>query len=109
LAIGLGLSACQTARMAPPPPPRMVIAPPPPLPPPPPPLRRDQPNYYRLRNTPAGQVPARVALLLPLSSQSADARNVAEALQRAAELALFDSGNKDILLMPRDDGGTADK
>jgi branched-chain amino acid transport system substrate-binding protein len=109
LAIGLGVSACQTAKMAPPPPPRMVIAPPPPLPPPPAPLRRDQPSYYRLRNTPAGQVPARVALLLPLSSQSADARNVAEALQRAAELALFDSGNKDILLMPRDDGGTADK
>jgi ABC-type branched-subunit amino acid transport system substrate-binding protein len=54
-------------------------------------------------------VPARVALLLPFSSPSADARNIAEALERAAELALFDSGNKAILLMPRDDGGTPDK
>jgi ABC-type branched-subunit amino acid transport system substrate-binding protein len=72
-------------------------------------LRSDQPSYYRLRNSPAGKVPARVALLLPLSSPSADARTIAEALERAAELALFDSGNKDILLMPRDDGGTPDK
>jgi ABC-type branched-subunit amino acid transport system substrate-binding protein len=72
-------------------------------------IRGDLPNYYRLRNTPAGLVPARVALLLPFSSPSADVRNLAEAMERAAELALFDSGNRSILLMPRDDGGTPDK
>ena len=69
----------------------------------------DQPNFYRLRNTAAGVIPARVALLLPLSSPSAETRGVAEALERAAELAIFDSKANDILLMPRDDGGTPEK
>jgi ABC-type branched-subunit amino acid transport system substrate-binding protein len=69
----------------------------------------DQPNFYRLRNTPPGQIPARVALLLPLSSPSAENRAVAQALEHAAELAVFDAKNQTILLMPRDDGGTPEK
>jgi ABC-type branched-subunit amino acid transport system substrate-binding protein len=69
----------------------------------------EQPNYYRLRNTSREVVPARVALLLPFSSGNADVRNLADALQKAAELAVFDSGNRDILLMPRDDGGTPER
>jgi len=66
----------------------------------------EQPNYYRLRNTSRETVPARVALLLPFSSTSAEVRALADALQKAAELAVFDSASRDILLMPRDDGGT---
>lgn len=114
VAIGTLISACQTmkpkmvaAPPPPPPPPRVVMAPPPP--PPPPPSRMEQPNFYRLRNSQAGFVPARVALLLPLSGGTAETRNVAEALAKAAELAIFDSKNTDILLMPRDDGGTPAK
>ena len=113
LAIGTILASCQTmmrpavlAAPPPPPPAPLILAPPPP---PPPPARPDQPNFYRLRNTPAGVTPARVALLLPLSSPSAETRAVAEALERAAELAVFDSKANDILLMPRDDGGTPEK
>ena len=87
--------------------PPMVFVPPPP--PPPPCARFEQPNYYRLPNMPAGAVPARVALLLPLSSPSAQTRALAEALEKAAELAVFDSKSADILLMPRDDGGTPEK
>jgi ABC-type branched-subunit amino acid transport system substrate-binding protein len=83
-----------------------MMAPPPP---PPRPAPMDQPNFYRLRNTPMGQIPARVALLLPLSSPSADNRAVAQALEHAAELAIFDAKNPAILLMPRDDGGTPEK
>ena len=115
LTLTVELMACQTPMAPPPPPPqppRMVFAPPPPPPPPqppPPPGRMEQPNYYRLRNTQRDIVPARVALLLPFSSTSADARNIANALQRAAELALFDSSSREILLMPRDDGGTPEK
>jgi ABC-type branched-subunit amino acid transport system substrate-binding protein len=108
LTIGLSLAACETMKMAPPPRP-MVMAPPPPPPPPPRPLRMDQPSYFRLRNTPANAVPARVALLLPLGASQTNVRNLAESLERAAELALFDSGNKNIILMPRDDGGTPEK
>src|SRR5258706_14830993 len=93
LAIGTVLAGCQTmmrpavlAAPPPPPPAPLILAPPPP---PPPPARMDQPNFYRLRNTAAGVIPARVALRLPLSSPSADIRGVAEALERAAELAAF--------------------
>ena len=102
LVMGLALSACVTA--PPPPPPPVVEAPPPPqfMPPP----RSDQPNYFRLRNTPAGETPIRVALLLPFSNPSPETRALAEAMQRSAELALFDSGNSNIILMPRDDGGS---
>jgi len=50
-----------------------------------------------------------VALLLPLSSPSAETRALAEALEKAAELAVFDAKSNDILLMPRDDGGTPEK
>ena len=69
----------------------------------------DQPGFYRLRNTPNSDVPARVALLLPLSSPVAGNRAVAAALENAAELAIFDAKNPRILLMPRDDGGTPEK
>jgi ABC-type branched-subunit amino acid transport system substrate-binding protein len=81
----------------------------PPPAPPPPPSRTEQPNFYRLRNTPSGATPARVALLLPLSGGTAETRALAEALERAAELAVFDAKNNDILLMPRDDGATPEK
>ena len=77
-----------------------------PPPPPPAPAPMDQLNFYRLRNTPQTGVPARVALLLPLSGLSADAQAVAQALEHAAELAVFDAKSPAILLMPRDDGGT---
>ncbi len=47
----------------------------------------------------------RVALLLPLSARGKFGR-VAKSLKSAAELALFDSGSSDILLIPKDTGGT---
>lgn len=111
LAIAGWLAACQSmppVGLPPPPPalPPMASAAPPP---PPTPSRIEQPNYYRLRNTPSGTVPARVALLLPLSSPSAETRALAEALEKAAELAVFDAKSDEILLMPRDDGGTPEK
>src|SRR5579863_3240580 len=103
LAIGLFLAGCQTPPLAPPPrlppmaaPMTAMVRPPPP---PPQPAEMDQPNYYRLRNTPAGQIPARVALLLPLSSPSAENRAIAQALEHAAELAVFDAKSSNILLM----------
>ncbi len=115
LAIALLLACCQ-----PPPRPALPLPPPSPLaapmitamappPPPPRPVPMDQPNFYRLRNMPLGEIPARVALLLPLSSPSAETRALATALEHAAELAIFDAKNPAVLLMPRDDGGTPEK
>jgi ABC-type branched-subunit amino acid transport system substrate-binding protein len=99
MAIGAGLSACATAK-------------PPPAPPPPArearqlPPRSELPTYYRLRHTPVDRVPVRVAMILPLSNPNAETRAIADALEKAAELALFDSGNANIIIMPRDDGGS---
>ncbi len=107
LAMGAVLSACVTAPPPPPPPPPPVVeAPQPELLPPP---RSDQPDYFRLRNTSGTRTPVRVALLLPFSNPSPETRALAEALLRAAEMALFDSGNQDLLLMPRDDGGSPER
>jgi ABC-type branched-subunit amino acid transport system substrate-binding protein len=50
----------------------------------------------------AGQTITRVGILLPFLSRS----DQALALFQAAELAVFDQGNPDTLLIPRDSGGT---
>jgi len=51
--------------------------------------------------------PVRVALLLPFSAASENVREVASALFDAAQLAVFDAGDANILLIPKDTGGTA--
>lgn len=53
----------------------------------------------------AGRQPVKVALLLPLSGQSAP---LGRALLNAAELALFDGGGEGFALLPRDTEGTAE-
>ncbi|MGQ0740755.1 MAG: penicillin-binding protein activator [Alphaproteobacteria bacterium] len=94
LAIAL-LAACSTAQ-------RTATRPTlPPLPP-----RSDLPTYFRLPSTAPDHTPVRIALILPFSSGTPETRAVAHAIERAAEIAVFDSGNPDIILMPRDDGGT---
>jgi len=93
----LAMAACASQGPRRPPPPTAATA----LPP-----RSDLPSYFRLPSTAPERTPVRVALLLPFSSSSAETRALANAIEKSAELALFDSGNPDILLMPRDDGGT---
>ena len=97
-----GLSACTP----PPPPPPKVVAPPPPVAGNP--LDRDQPDYLRLPNTAPGATPVRVGILLPFSSATPGTRNLAAAMLKAAELALFDGGNRDIMLITADEGATPD-
>ena len=50
--------------------------------------------------------PVRIAILLPLGAQQASVRSVANALFNAAQLALFEFGNPDVLLIPKDTRGT---
>ena len=83
-------------------------APPPPPPPPPQPLAanpldHDQPNYMRLPGLADG-TPVRVGVILPFSASAPGTRALAQSMLKAAELALFDSGNKSILLMTADEG-----
>lgn len=50
--------------------------------------------------------PVRIAVLLPMGAQQASVRAVADALFNAAQLALFEFGNPDVLLIPKDTRGT---
>lgn len=56
----------------------------------------------------AGRHLARVALLLPFSSDNAGARAESLRLLRAAELALFERAGSNLLLIPKDTQGTAE-
>ncbi len=53
----------------------------------------------------AGDGATKIAILLPLSTSGKFGR-VAKSMKNAAELALFDAGDKKVLLIPKDTGGT---
>jgi ABC-type branched-subunit amino acid transport system substrate-binding protein len=95
------LAACQTETTTAQ---RPVYAPPPENPAAHP--MEDRPEYLRLSNMSPSQVPVRVGIILPLSSGSPSTRQLATAMMKAAELALFDSGNKNIVLITADDTGS---
>jgi branched-chain amino acid transport system substrate-binding protein len=101
IAAALVIAAC-TPPPAPPAP--RVVAPPPPAPVAGNPLDRDLPSYLRLPGMAPDQVPVRVGIILPFSSTSPATRALAASMLKAAELAMFDSGNRNILLMTADDG-----
>jgi ABC-type branched-subunit amino acid transport system substrate-binding protein len=69
------------------------------------PLTADQPEFLRLPNTASG-TPVRVGILLPFSNGSAGTRALAQSMLRAAELALYDSHNTNIILLTADEGGS---
>jgi len=72
-------------------------------------LDRELPGYLRLPGLASDQVPVRVGVILPFSSGATATRNLAASMMKAAELAMFDSGNRNILLMTADEGnGGAD-
>ena len=54
-----------------------------------------------------GMTPVRVGVILPFDNASASVRSLAKAMLRATELALYDSGNKNIVLMTAEDTGSA--
>jgi len=84
-----------------------VMAPPPPPPPAPHQLTQEAPEFLRLPNMPADKVPVRVGVLLPFSAASPTTRLLANSMMKAAQLALFDSGNPNILLITADENGTS--
>jgi ABC-type branched-subunit amino acid transport system substrate-binding protein len=93
------LAGCVTKQAAPIP----VVPVPPPPPVAPHQLSAEQPDFLRLPNMAKDRTPLRVGVILPLSNSSASTRALANALLKAAELALYDSGNRDIVLMTADD------
>lgn len=120
-AAALSLSACQpptlrsddAAAQATPPPAAAEPAPEPAPPPAPPPAQAAPAPAVALPEAPVAEGPGAapppspgpvpVALLVPLSGESAQ---LGRAMFRAAQLALFDVGNEDLVLLPRDTRGT---
>lgn len=103
-AAAIAAAACQ---------PRLPI--PPPLPPeaengtvPMHPLTENRPGFLRLPNTSGERTPVRVGILLPFASTTPSVKALASAMMKSAELSLYDSGNKDIILMTADEGTTAE-
>ncbi len=68
------------------------------------PLDHDQPSYLRLPGIAPDAVPVRVGVILPFSSSNPGTRALAGAMMKAAELAMFDSGNRNVILMTADEG-----
>jgi branched-chain amino acid transport system substrate-binding protein len=97
------LAACQTQQQAAKTP---AFVPPTPEQPAPHQLIGDEPDFMRLPNMSLSQVPIRVGIILPLSSSNPGTRLLAQSMMKAAELALYDSGNRNILLMTADDTGS---
>jgi branched-chain amino acid transport system substrate-binding protein len=104
--LGLAAIAALSACTPPPPPPPKVVAPPAPVAGNP--LDKDLPTYFRLPNTPPGSTPVRVGIILPFSSTTPGTRNLAAAMLKSAELALFDGGNSNVLLITADEGAGPD-
>src|ERR1700733_12045317 len=103
------LASCTTTAPvkppAPPPPAYPVTAPPTPTVPTHP-LMEDEPNFLKLGNMQDGRTPMRVGVLLPFSSGSSGTRALSSSMMKAAELALFDANNSNIVLISADEGST---
>jgi ABC-type branched-subunit amino acid transport system substrate-binding protein len=96
----VALAACTTTK-APPPAPPVPVQPPAPHQ-----LSADRPDFFKLPNLAPDKTPVRVGIILPFSDSSASVRALANSMMKAAELALYDSGKGDILLMAADDTGS---
>jgi len=96
----LAIAACTTSQS---PPLKPSIPEPPPAPHQ---LATEQPEFLRLPNAAPQKTPVRVGVLLPFGDNAANVRALSQAMMNAAELALYDSGNRDIVLMTAEDAGT---
>jgi branched-chain amino acid transport system substrate-binding protein len=95
------LAGCQV-----PPPPAPVVPPPPPPPVAklaPHQLTQDEPQFLRLANMDKTKTPLRIGVILPFTNSSPATRAIATGMLKAAQLALYDSGAHDIVLMTADD------
>lgn len=100
IAACLMIGACANQQALPP----AQVAPEPP--PAPHQISAEAPEFLKLPNIPAGVVPVRVGVILPFDNASASVRALAKSMMRAAELALYDAGNRNIILMTAEDTGT---
>lgn len=69
-------------------------------------VTRNTANFYTPKGMEGRQL-IRVAILLPFNSPRADIRDLSASLYNAAQLALFEFNNPDIILMPKATGSAA--
>jgi ABC-type branched-subunit amino acid transport system substrate-binding protein len=72
------------------------------------PLTENKPTFLTLPNMPADHTPVRVGVILPFNSGTPAVKALAAAMLKSAQLAMYDSGNKDIIIMTADEGATAE-
>jgi ABC-type branched-subunit amino acid transport system substrate-binding protein len=72
------------------------------------PLTENKPTFLNLPNIPSEHTPVRVGVILPFNSGTPAVKALAAAMLRSAQLAMYDSGNKDIIIMTADEGATPD-
>ncbi len=108
LMAAVSLAACGTT--APPPPPPVVVEREPVIETPPEPEPEPEPEVQTGLIPPhmADRELARIALLLPFSSENSGARAESLRLLRAAELALFERAGGNLVMIPKDTQGTPD-
>ena len=70
------------------------------------PLTENKPSFLKLPNMSGERTPVRVGILLPFASNSPGVKALANAMVKAAQLSLYDAGNKDIILMTADEGSS---
>src|ERR1700742_4788910 len=103
-AAAIALSGCVTKPTAPTPPPAPVVADPGTQPGNP--LTENKPTFLTLPNIASDHTPVRVGVLLPFNSGTPAVKALAAAMLKSAQLAMYESGDKDIILMTADEGGT---
>src|SRR3569832_362087 len=72
------------------------------------PLTENKPTFLNLSNIPSSHTPVRIGVILPFNSGTPAVKALANAMLRSAQLAMYDSGNKDIIIMTADEGATPD-
>ena len=102
-AAAIALSGCQTKPVAPPPVAPVVADT---GTQPTKPLMENKPTFLNLPNIPGDHTPVRVGIILPFTSATPGVKALAAAMLKSAQLALYDSGNRDIILMTADEGTT---
>jgi ABC-type branched-subunit amino acid transport system substrate-binding protein len=70
------------------------------------PLSENKPTFFSLPNVPADHTPVRVGVILPFTSGTPAVKALAQAMLRSAQMALYESDNRDIILMTADEGAT---
>ena len=70
------------------------------------PLTENKPTFLTLPNMSTEDTPVRVGVILPFTSGTPAVKALAQAMLKSAEMAVYESGNRNIVLMMADEGST---